>query len=267
MKKEPNKRAIGLFLVVGFALLLGIIGQSVFHKIHADTKDLAVMYFTESLQGLAEGSPVVFQGVELGKVTRIVLVTNKDDLNFHVAVYVRFKDTEVISEGSLWEKLWRKEKNLDFLSLMIQEGLRARLASQSYLTGQLRIDLVMLPETEINMFESPKQENIPQIPTVLSQKEELVRGLNKIKIQETLEKINVVAETLGKELPVLLPALTNSSKNLDHTLASVSENSEQTLSNLNETLYEVSDAARALQNLADYLQQHPESLIKGKKGE
>ena len=267
MKKEPNKRAIGLFLVVGFALLLGIIGQSVFHKIHADTKDLAVMYFTESLQGLAEGSPVVFQGVELGKVTRIVLVTNKDNLNFHVAVYVRFKDTEVISEGSLWEKLWRKEKNLDFLSLMIQEGLRARLASQSYLTGQLRIDLVMLPETEINMFESPKQENIPQIPTVLSQKEELVRGLNKIKIQETLEKINVVAETLGKELPVLLPALTNSSKNLDHTLASVSENSEQTLSNLNETLYEVSDAARALQNLADYLQQHPESLIKGKKGE
>lgn len=267
MKKEPNKRAIGLFLVVGFALLLGIIGQSVFHKIHADTKDLAVMYFTESLQGLAEGSPVVFQGVELGKVTRIVLVTNKDDLNFHVAVYVRFKDTEVISEGSLWEKLWRKEKNLDFLSLMIQEGLRARLASQSYLTGQLRIDLVMLPETEINMFESPKQENIPQIPTVLSQKEELVRGLNRIKIQETLEKINVVADSLGKELPVLLPALTNSSKNLDHTLAKVSQSSEQTLSNLNETLYEVSDAARSLQNLADYLQQHPESLIKGKKGE
>ena len=266
MKKEPTKKAIGLFLVVGFALLLGIIGQSVFHKIHADTKDLAVMYFTESLQGLTEGAPVVFQGVELGKVTRIVLVTNKNDLNFRVAVYVRFKDTEVISEGSLWEKIWNKE-NLDFLGLLIQEGLRARLASQSYLTGQLRIDLVMLPDTEINMFESPKKENIPQIPTVLSKKEELVRGLNKIKIQETLEKINVVADSLGKELPILLPALTNSSKNLDHTLASVSENSEQTLSNLNETLYEVSDAARSLQNLADYLQQHPEALIKGKKGE
>lgn len=267
MKKEPNKKIVGLFLLIGFALFVGLIGQSVFHKIHADTDDLAVMYFTESLQGLAEGSPVIFQGVELGKVTRIVLVTNKDDLNFHVAVYVRFKDTEVISEGSLWEKLWKKDKNLDFLDLMIKEGLRARLASQSYLTGQLRIDLVMLPGTEIVMFDSPKKENIPQIPTVLSQREELVRGLNRIKIQDTLEKINAVADSLGKELPVLLPALTNSSKNLDKTLTQMAGASEETLSNLNETLRDVSDAAKSVQNLTDYLEQHPESLIKGKKGE
>ncbi len=268
MKKEPNRKAIGLFLVVGFALLLGVVGQSVFHKLHADTKDLAVMYFTESLQGLSEGSPVIFQGVEVGKVTRIVLVTNKNDLNFHVAVYARFKETDIISEGSLWEKLWKRDKEgFDFLDIMIKEGMRARLASQSYLTGQLRIDLVMLPDTEPTMFESPKNENIPQIPTVLSQKEELARGLNRIKIQETFEKINAVAETLGKELPVLLPALTNSSKNLDRTLSKVAESSEETLSNLNVTLHDVSDAARSMQNLTDYLEQHPESLIKGKKGE
>ncbi len=267
MKKEPNKKAIGLFLVIGFALFLGLIGQSVLHKLNADKRDLAVMYFSESLQGLSEGSPVIFQGVELGKVTRIVLVTNKDDLNFHVAVYVRFKDTDIISEGSLWEKLLKKDKDLDFLDLLIKEGLRARLASQSYLTGQLRIDLVMLPDTEINMFESPKKESIPQIPTVLSQREELVRGLNKIKIQETLEKINAVSDSLGKELPVLLPALTNSSKNLDKTLTQMAGASEETLSNLNETLRDVSDAAKSVQNLTDYLEQHPESLIKGKKGE
>ena len=267
MKREPNKKAVGLFLVVGFSLFLGLIGQTVFHKIHTDTKDLAVMYFTESLQGLTEGSPVIFQGVEVGKVTRIVLVTNKNDLNFHVAVYARFKETDIISEGSLWEKLWKKDKELDFLDIMIKEGLRARLASQSYLTGQLRIDLVMLPDTEITMFDSPKKENIPQIPTVLSQKEELVRGLNRIKIQETLEKINTVAETLGKELPALLPALTNSAKNLDQTLERVSENTDETLSNLNETLHDVSNAAKSTQNLTDYLEQHPESLIRGKKGE
>ena len=267
MKKEPNKKAIGLFIVVGFALFLGLIGQSVLHKLNADKRDLAVMYFSESLQGLSEGSPVIFQGVELGKVTRIVLVTNKDDLNFHVAVYVRFKDTDIISEGSLWEKLLKKDKDLDFLDILIKEGLRARLASQSYLTGQLRIDLVMLPDTEINMFESPKMENIPQIPTVLSQKEELVRGLNRIKIQETLEKINTVADSLSQELPVLLPALTNSSKNLDKTLTQMAGSSAETLSNLNETLRDVSDAAKSMRNLTDYLEQHPESLIKGKKGE
>jgi len=268
MKKEPNRKIVGLFLIIGFTLFLGLIGKSVIDKIQADTKDLAVMYFDESLPGLSEGAPVIFPGVEVGKVARIVLVTNKDDLNFHVAVYVRFKETDVISEGSLWEKLWKEEKeDFDLLSIMIKEGLRARLASQSYLTGQLRIDLVMLPGTEPVMFDSPKKENIPQIPTVLSQKEELVRGLNRIKIQETLEKINTVADTLGTELPVLIPTLTRSAENLDQSLSKIAQSSEETMANLNKSLSDVSDAAKSIENLTDYLERHPESLIKGKKGE
>ena len=268
MKKEPNKKAVGLFLLIGFALFLGLIGKTVFDKIQSDTDDLAVMYFDESLPGLSEGAPVIFQGVEVGKVARIVLVTNKDDLNFHVAVYIRFKETDVISEGSLWEKLWKEEKeDFDLLSIMIREGLRGRLASQSYLTGQLRIDLVMLPGTEPVMFESPKKENIPQIPTVLSQKEELVRGLNRIRIQETLEKINTVTDALGKELPILLPALTKSAENLDQSLAKIAQSTGETMNNLNESLRNLSDAAKSVENLTDYLERHPESLIKGKKGE
>ncbi|MBO7191290.1 MAG: MCE family protein [Elusimicrobiaceae bacterium] len=266
MKKEPNKKAVGLFIIIGFALFFGLLGQSVFHKIHADTKNLVVMYFNESLQGLSEGSAVIFQGVEVGKVTRIVLVTNKNDLNFTVAVYARFKETDIISEGSLWEKLWKKE-DFNFLDLMIKEGLRARLASQSYLTGQLRIDLVMLPDTEVKMFESPKKENIPQIPTVLSKREELARGLDGLKLQEMVTRINNVTDVLGKELPVLLPALRESSQSLDKTLSKVAGSSDETISNLNEALRDVSDAAKSVQNLTDYLERHPESLIQGKKGE
>ncbi len=266
MKKEPNKRAIGLFLVVGFALLLVLIGHTILSKIHADTSNVVVMYFNESLQGLSEGSPVIFQGVEVGKVTRIVLVTNKNNLKFNVAVYARFKETEIISEGSLWEKLWNK-RDFNFLDLMIKEGMRARLASQSYLTGQLRIDLVMLPETEIKMFESPKKENIPQIPTVLSKREELARGLDGLRLQEMVTRINNVTDVLGKELPVLLPALRESSQNLDKTLSRVAGSSDETIANLNEALRDVSDAAKSVQNLTDYLERHPESLIQGKKGE
>lgn len=267
MKKEPNKKAIGLFLIIGFALFLGLVGQSIFHKIHADTKNMVVMYFNESTQGLSEGSPVIFQGVEVGKVTRIVLVTDKNSLKFTVAVYAQLKETEIISEDSLWEKLWKKDKNFDFLKIMIEEGMRARLASQSYLTGQVRIDLVMLPNTKVQMFESSKKENIPQIPTVLSTREELARGLNSLKLQEMITRINQVSEVLGRELPILLPTLTKSAQNLDQTLAKVAGNSDETIANLNETLNDVSDAAKSLENLTDYLEQHPEALLKGKKGE
>lgn len=264
MKKEPNKKAIGLFLVIGFALFLGLIGQAVFHKIHTDRKDIVVMYFNESSQGLTEGSPVLFQGVEVGKVVRIVLVADTNNSKFDVAVYARLKkQLDMMSEGSVLTKFWKKENVLERL---VEHGLRARLAPQSLLTGQVMIELVMLPETEAK-FEYQGNEHFAQIPTILSQMEEFSRGLNRINIQESLEKINTVADVLGKELPALLPALTNSSKNLDKTLARVADSSEETLANLNETLRDVSDAAKSAQNLTDYLEQHPESLIKGKKGE
>ena len=82
-----------------------------------------------------------------------------------------------------------------------------------------------------------------------------------------INRINNVTEVLGRELPILLPALAKSSQNLDHTLAKVAGSSDETISNLNEALHNVSDAAKSVQNLTDYLEQHPESLIRGKKGE
>jgi paraquat-inducible protein B len=72
---------------------------------------------------------------------------------------------------------------------------------------------------------------------------------------------------LGKELPILLPALTKSAENLDQTLAKVAGSSEETIANLNEALRDISDSAKSMQNLTDYLERHPESLIQGKKGE
>ena len=106
MKNEPNRKAIGLFLVIGFILFVGVIGQSIFQKIHADTNDIVVMYFNESLQGLSEGSSILFQGVEVGKVTRIQLVADKDNLTFNVSVYARLKKVDIMSEGSTWTKFW-----------------------------------------------------------------------------------------------------------------------------------------------------------------
>ena len=48
MKKEPNKKAIGLFLIVGFLILFGLIGQSVWHKIVRDKKNVFVVVFKKN---------------------------------------------------------------------------------------------------------------------------------------------------------------------------------------------------------------------------
>lgn len=264
MKKEPNKKLAGLFLIVGFTLFFALIGQTIWHKMMMDKEDILVMYFHESLQGLSEGAPVVFRGVQVGKVVRIKLIADVDDLEFQIPVYIRLNTAAVVKKDSIWEKLWKKDRLLESL---IENGLRARLVTQSYLTGQLMIELVMLPDTKVSIVQEQTDEKFPQIPTVLSKTQEFAEGWNQLKIHQTLTKIDNIVEELQTQLPILLPAISKNAETLNNVLQKVENSTDETIFNANRTLQDISDAARSLQNLTDYLERHPEALIKGKKGQ
>ena len=125
----------------------------------------------------------------------------------------------------------------------------------------------MLPDTKVEKIQGQDEEKFLQVPTILSKSEEFSKRFDKLEFQETVTQFNHIAEILGTELPILLPAITKSAQSLDKTLLKIEGSSEETLSNLNRALQDISDAAKSLQNLTDYLERHPESLIKGKKGE
>ena len=83
MRKEPNKKLIGIFMVSGFLVLLAVFAYYVKEKVFSEDGKMIVMYFEESINGLNVGSPVVFKGVQIGKVVSIkgetfVLETTKD---------------------------------------------------------------------------------------------------------------------------------------------------------------------------------------------
>lgn len=86
MRKKPNSKLIGLFIVCGITLFLATVGMFVSEKIMADTKSEVVMYFSESIKGLDVGSPVVFKGVNIGRVSKIDLITDMDDSEFSIPV-------------------------------------------------------------------------------------------------------------------------------------------------------------------------------------
>ena len=155
MKQEPNKSLIGIFLIAGILAFGFIIGRIVWQK-YIEVKDnIFVMYFEESLQGLNEGAPIVFQGVEIGKVSDIKIIANEDNLKFHVAVYSHLKSEGVLSHKDTPATLSRDHQNL--IKVLIERGLRARLVTQSYLTGQLMIELVMLPNSELQINSEEKK--------------------------------------------------------------------------------------------------------------
>lgn len=263
MTKKPNKKKIGLFLLIGLLCFGAITLHAVQKHFFQTDKFTTVMYFDESLKGLNVGSPVLFKGVQIGTVSHIELVSGQD-FTFRAPVYAKITPMKKINTSN-WNNFWDKKDNLRSL---IQKGLRARLATQSYLTGQLMIELVMMPDSQIHLVQSARDtgKNIPEIPTILSPAGELSKGIQDFPFQQTISRLENVLTTLQRELPVLLPAITKTAQNMEKITDDILPVAGDTLDTANKTLNEISDAARSLRLFADYIEQHPEALLKGKKG-
>lgn len=259
MRKEPNKKLIGLFVIIGVVIFALLIAGYVRKELFPPKENMVVMYFDESVKGLSVGSPVVFKGVEIGKVAKIDLITNPENMEFKIPVYVKLGENKVNPYG---KRTFYEDKML--LDELIKKGLRARLITQNYLTGQLMIELEMLPDTPIKL-RSPRQ-HVLEIPTVLSPIGELSKNMQKLPIRETLDRLNSILGTIDKQLPDIMPEIASIAKNLNKIVMVGSKDSSGTLSNLNKTLFDISEAAKAIRIFMEYLQRHPEAFIKGKRG-
>lgn len=252
--KEPNKKKIGLFLLTGIITFLLVMGYFLKDKFFVDYSKQAVMYFDESVKGLNVGSPVVFKGVEIGKVSKIDLVEVGDKFEFRIPVFVSFNKNVIT----------RNQNRVFILEGLIERGLRARLATQSYLTGQLMIELEIMPDTKA-VFKAPSP-NVYEIPTVLSPLGELSKGLQTMPIKRSVEKFNLFFDTLNAQLPVILPEIDKLLKNTNKLITDNSKGSSEVIRNLNRTLLDFGLAAKSLKNFADYIERHPDSILKGKGG-
>lgn len=252
--KEPSKKKIGLFLMTGIVIFVLVMGSFLKDKFFIDYSKQAVMYFDESIKGLNVGAPVVFKGVEIGKVSKIDLIETGTGLDFRIPVYTQFNNNVIT-----------KSKDKKFiLDGLIEKGLRARLTTQSYLTGQLMIELEMLPGTPL-VFKAPVP-NLFEIPTTLSPLGELSKGLQSVPLKQSVEKFNYFFDTLNAQMPVILPEMQKLIKNANKLVTDNTKGSSEVVRNLNKTLIDLDMAAKSLKNFADYIEQHPDALLKGKGG-
>ena len=269
MSKKPNTKAVGLFVLIGFLLLFGIIGNFMWTKLTSSHGNLVVMYFQESVKGLTVGSPVVLEGVEVGKVVTIELITGRNPMEFSIPVYVKFQKLKDINDSSFITATQKRSK----LQQLIDNGLRAKLATQSYLTGQLMIELVFLPDTPI-ILKRKNNTGILEIPTTLSTIKELSQGIQKLPLKEMIDRTNKILFSLEENFPTTLPkinelltTLTIVATKMEQLIPSskkVINNADRTLNNMNSTLSDIGAAAKSMKNLTDYLEQHPEAILKGK---
>jgi len=244
-----------------------------------------IMKFTQSVRGLAVGAPVDFRGILAGEVKRI-------DLEFD-PVNVRF--LQVVEANLFPERLRSRYRDPTRRALpdltpaqrvqrFVEHGFRAKLASANLLTGQQFVALDFFPKAPPAHTDASRTP--VEIPTITSGFGELQESIQNI--ASKLEKVpfDKLAEDLRKALQSLDAIIKKADKLIDQVSTDVApelratlEQARKTLGSaqqalgsdsplqgdLRETLIEVTKAAESVRALTDYLERHPESLLRGKR--
>ena len=237
MSKQASKTLIGAFVLGALVLVVGgivVFGSGkFFNKV-----DKEVMFFEGSVEGLQVGAPVVFRGVQIGQVTDIVLEVNKKDLTAFVPIYTEIYPKKIVKIGD--------DNVLDqqYLQSLINKGLRAQLQVQSYVTGQLIINLDFYPNTPVKLVGLEKK--YPEVPTIPSNLEQLTKILGDLPLKEIADRLN---ETLAgmnrlvnsRDLQTSIGSLNQLLKNTDALVKNINAEIGPMASDIRGT----SDAARA----------------------
>ncbi len=181
-RKSDHVRMIGLFVLGGILLLVG--GIATFASMELFSRRMQfVMYFDSSLNGLDIGSPVSFRGVDIGQVTNIVMELDRTRQEVTTPVYVeidpsRFKVSSFTDQLSLLAEPPIKR--------MVEKGLRAQLQTQSWITGQMYIELEFHPSYPAK-WRAGEEIGVDEIPTIPSQFDQVQATLSTV-----LEKVRAL---------------------------------------------------------------------------
>ena len=238
------------------------------------------MRFAQALRGLEVGAPVEFVGVNIGSVVAVDLGYERQDKSFPVIVTAKLYPRRM---GQAYEALAEQGKTESvetlaaFVGTLVSRGLRAQPRSASLLTGKLYIALDFLPASPRAAFDASIRPL--ELPTVNGTFQELEASVGRLmtKVNDLpLEQIAAdlhtdlkdLHETLSELHGRVLPSAVDTLSALHSTL----DSAERTLDvesplqrGLTETLSESRSTLQAVRELADYIDRHPEALLRGRR--
>jgi paraquat-inducible protein B len=236
-----------------------------------------VMVFNESVRGLAVGAPVEFEGINIGEIIAINLDIDIATGKAQIPVEVNIYPQRLRSRSRKYFAALPPARRIAFIDAMVAQGLRAQLRTANLLTNQLYIALDYFqnqPKARVNWEEVP-----PELPTSKSNQQELQNALGSVAakldkipldkigsdLRQTLQTANALLQRLDREVaPEARDTLVEARKALRSVDRLVAPD-QAMQQDARETMREVTRAAQALRVLADYLERHPESLLRGKK--
>lgn len=239
----------------------------------------ALLVFRQSTRGLSVGTPVDFSGVVIGEIKSMQPQYDSARQSFYTNVMIElflerlgpaYKTLTALDDGS-------GRPPLKVLQRFINQGLHAQLRAGNLLTGQQYVALFFKPGAAKKVGSS--QDSTPEIPTapgsleeIQTQIESIVTKFDKIPfealagdLRNTLNNASALLKTLDQEVaPQAKKTLADAGaaiQSLDQNLTSpdspLQQDTRRTLEQLNRT-------AASLRTLTEYLEQHPEALLRGR---
>jgi paraquat-inducible protein B len=242
--------------------------------------------FAGNVRGVDLGSPVELQGMEVGEVRQARL--RYDSARHVLLTQVTFSidpgKVQIQDMGGPAAAV-REQLVAGWLAQLVRNGLRAQVSEASLLTGSKLIALDMVSGQRPGRMEQAGG-GLTRIPTapsgglqdLLASARGLVNNLTRAtrgpeirsslrSLDHTLAQLDSLTRSTAPDLKALVAALRRAADAAGGALGNV-----QTVmgggvagnSDLPRLMDEVTRAARAVRELADFLDQHPEALLRGR---
>lgn len=256
MSKKANPTIIGAFIIGAIVLIvlsLILIGGG---KVFRD-RQVYVTYFDGSLQGLRVGANVTFRGVRVGQVREVFVRFNESNLAFESPVVLELEEGAI--RTTVAGQMTSQSEADELFNQLIDKGLRAQLEMESFVTGQLLVDLDYHPGSQA-IFRD--QEGVyREIPTVRNDIQLVIENFQKFFAKLKDVPIDELFDDLAKSIDgieqvVNSPELANTLKGIDNFINStdtqeLTKNLRQSILKLDATMGEIQTAVQNINQRVD----------------
>jgi paraquat-inducible protein B len=239
-----------------------------------------VAHFTGSVRGLRVGAPVEFAGIQVGTVTDVRLEFDTAEQNLELPVTFEIEPERIGVRGE-------RSQAVPYAGMeeLVRRGLRAQLKSGNLLTGELIVDLGFHPEAAPAELRTGTR-TFPEVPTVPADLQAITSSVNRLleeiagapigelvaDLRQAVQGLDSLREDmapLALSLQRTADAATQALTRADTAFRSVDELTGRNSDLRRDTsalMTELTSAARSVRALTDYLERHPEALVRGKQG-
>jgi len=196
-------------------------------------------------------------------------------------------ERSLLQEGALPTDTKELRQRIDHeVGVLVENGLRAELKSVSLLTGARVVALGFRPGApKARLVPGAPFPEIPGAPgsdidgltesasQMMSDARRLINSANTVigspALTDTIKNLDQITQQASENIGPTMQSLQKASAQMEKTLAATSGllgNSNTGSGELPRALRDLREASRSVKLLTDYLERHPEALVRGKQG-